>query len=195
MLKCFVYSLVIVLLVSAGATAGIQQLQDFTIGVTNAVDLLHGHSSGIGSQIAVVNSEQFAPEVCRLWAIQDENAILHQAGSAVGRCAVLSLLQQGAAIGAQEQFLTDGCGPKSQGQVLGVGLVQEITRSEGPGGASATHDFVGDRLQALGSVSGSMSQDQFLHAIEQTDINGAADSEGRVTSGAVVTATQLQAID
>jgi hypothetical protein len=91
MLSRILLSSVIVLLVSTGASAGIIQLQGYTIGTANGIDLLRGHQSGQGSNTVVVNNNQWAETTSGTWAQQSQSGQLNQIGSAQGDVAAVSV--------------------------------------------------------------------------------------------------------
>jgi len=192
MFKGFVFSLAVVLLVSSQGFAGISQDQGFGIESTTLATLFEGAGSVGDGKIAVVSLGQTTIPHCGLWAIQDDNAIFTQRASAVGQCALLSVLQNGSAIGSQFQSLAGYSGPKAQRQELEVGLAQEVTKSNGAGTATASHEFIADRLQTLGSASGSMSADQFTNVAQDAGIRSAPCTDVMVASGMYLSATQTQ---
>lgn len=196
MLRTCLLSAVVVLVVSTGALAGIAgitQNQAFGIESTTVAELFKGAGMVGDGKIAVISLGQTAIQSSCLWAIQDDNAIFTQRASAVGQCALLSVLQNGSAVGGQFQFLAGYSGPKAQGQELAVGLAQEVTKSQGAGTATASHGFIADSLQTLGSPSGSMSANQFTNVAQDANIGSAPCTDGMVVSGMYLTATQIQA--
>jgi hypothetical protein len=64
MLRRIVLTLAIVLLVSTGAFADIIQLQDYLVGASNGIELLHGHQTGDGSHTICINNDQTAEKIC-----------------------------------------------------------------------------------------------------------------------------------
>jgi hypothetical protein len=105
---------------------------------------------------------------------------------------VLGVSQTGSVIGGQSQFVAGWSGPKVQGQGIEVDLMQGLTKSEGAGAATASHQFIGDRLQTAGSPSGSMSEDHLIDVAQDARIQGLPGSNASVASGMFVAATQTQ---
>jgi hypothetical protein len=105
---------------------------------------------------------------------------------------VLGVSQTGSVIGGQSQFVGGWSGPKAQGQGIEVDLTQGLTKSEGAGAATASHQFIGDRLQTAGSPGGSMNEDHLIDIAQDARIQGLPGSNASVASGMFVAATQVQ---
>ena len=195
MLRIHLLSLTTVLFISAGVLADITQDQGFAIGADNLITLLHNKNIADNINLGTVTNDQTAINHCGLWAIQNDNAIFTQKGYAIGTCSQIGVLQSGTATGEQLQLLVGCCGQKAQGQNLEVNLGQEVSKSNGEGTATATHEFFGDRLQALGSVGGSLNGDQFVSITQNSNIQGEPCADGQVDSIAYISTTQAQAIN
>jgi len=196
MFRGFVFCIAALALLSFGArpanAQGIIQDEGYGIGAGNLLTLVGGCGMVGDAKIAVVSLGQTTIRLCCLWAIQDDNAILTQKAGAVGLCSVLGVWQTGSVIGGQSQFVAGWSGPKAQGQGLEVDLTQGLTKSEGAGAATASHQFIGDSLQTAGSPSGSMSEDRLIDVAQDARIQGLPGSNAGVASGMFVAATQTQ---
>jgi len=194
MFKVFVFSLAVVLVVSSQSFGGISQNQGFGIQSTTLAELFKGTGTIGDGKIAVVSLGQTNIGSC-LWAIQDDNVIFTQRATAVGQCAHLGVMQNGSAIGGQFQSLAGFSGPKAQGQELELGLAQEVTKTNGAGTAAASHEFIGDRLQTLGSSSGSLSQSNFVNVAQNAGIRSAPCTDVMVAGGMYLAVSQTQAVN
>jgi len=196
MFRGFVFCIAALALLSSGAcpanAQGIVQDEGYGIGAGNLLTLSGGLGMVGDAKIAVVSLGQTTIRHCCLWAIQDDNAIFTQRAGAIGLCSVLGVSQTGSVIGGQSQFVAGWCGPKAQAQGLEVDLAQGLTKSEGAGAATASHQFIGDGLQTAGSPSGSMSQDHLINVAQNGSILGLPGSGASVASGMLVVATQTQ---
>jgi hypothetical protein len=76
MFRRFVLTSAIVLWVSTGAFADIDQVQGYIIGAANEIDLLHGRQIGQGSNTIAISNQQSSTDVFGLWAGQSQGAIL-----------------------------------------------------------------------------------------------------------------------
>jgi len=196
MFRGFVFCIAALALLSFGTcpanAQGIFQDEGFGIGAGSLLTLHGGLGMASDAKIAVVSLGQATIRPFCLWAIQDDNAILTQRAGAVGLCSVLGVSQTGSVIGVQSQFVAGWSGPKVQGQGIAVDLTQGLTKSEGAGAATASHQFIGDSLQTAGSPSGSMSEDRLINVDQNAGIQGLPGSNAGVASGMLVVATQTQ---
>lgn len=193
MLRTYVVCLATVLVLSAGAHAGIGQIEDFDIIGDVLVLVVGGPGSATGGNMATVGHGQSATLPSGLAAMQNENAMLSQSAGVVGSGGPLSLsvVQSGMAGGWQEQLAFSLAGPKAQGQSLGVGLLQTAQKVNGPGNAGGAQGFVANQNQAIVG-GGAMSESQFIGAAQYANVSGASSSNGIVVNALGITATQLQ---
>jgi len=195
MLRRILLTLAIVLLASTGAFAGIIQLQDYIVGASNGIELLHGHQSGEGSHTICINNDQTADKICGTLASQCQNAVLNQIGSARGDCAVVAVGQIFDAFGGQTQAIGDCVEPMLQGQNFGLIGTQLVGKSEGDGSGTASHMFVGNQSQAASNPMGNMRESSSIGAFQNSCLTGSAGATGLVTSTMNVSTVQAQAID
>jgi len=196
MFRGFVFCIAALLLLSSGArpanAQGIAQDEGYGIGAGNLLALQGGLGMVGDAKIAVVSLGQTTIRLGCLWAIQDDNAIFTQRAGAVGLCSVLGVSQTGSVIGGQSQIVAGWSGPKAQTQGIEVDLSQGLTKSEGAGAATASHQFIGDSLQTAGSPSGSMSEGRLVNVAQDTSLQGLPGSGASVVSGMLVVASQVQ---
>ena len=195
MLRRIVLSSAIVLLVSTGAFASIIQLQDYFVGATNGIDLLHGHQNGQGSHTICINNDQIAEKICGARAMQNQTALLNQIGSATGDCAVVMVGQIFDAYGAQTQAIGDCVEPMLQGQSFGLIGSQLVAKSDGAGSGRASHMFVGNQNQAAGNPMGMMRESSSIGAFQNSGLTGSAGATGLVTSSMTVSTIQAQSVN
>lgn len=195
MLRRIVLASAIVLLVSTGAFADIIQLQDYLIGASNGIELLHGHQNGQSSHTLCINNDQMAEKICGAQAVQSQTALLNQIGSAQGDCAVVMVGQIFDAFGGQTQAIGDCIEPMLQGQNFGLIGTQLVGKSEGAGGGSASHMFVGNQNQSASNPMGIMQESSNIGAFQNSSLTGSPGATGLVTSSMNVSTVQAQAID
>lgn len=191
----FVLSLAIVLLATAGASAGIVQLQDYIIGASNGILFDHGHQTGEGSHTICVNNNQCAEKICGARAQQDQTALLNQIGAACGHCSVLAVGQTFNALAGQTQAIGDCAEAMLQGQDFGLIGTQLVSKSDGEGMGRANQMFVGNQNQTAGNPTGMMRETSAVGAFENATLAGTAGATGVVTSGMSLSTIQAQAID
>lgn len=191
MFRTYVVCLATVLVLSAGAHAGIGQIENFDIIGDNFVLIVGGPGSSTGGNMATVGHGQSTTLPGGLTAIQNENVMLSQSAGVTGSGGLLSVVQGGIASGMQEQLALSLGGPKLQGQALGVGLLQTAIKENGPGNAGGAQGFVSNQNQALVG-GGAMNESQFIGAAQYANISGASSSDGLVVNFLGITATQLQ---
>lgn len=192
MLRAYVVCLATVLVLSAGAHAGIGQMEQFDIVEGNLVLLVGGPGSATGGNMATVGHGQFATLPGGTTAMQNENAMLSQSAGVVGSGGLFGVFQGGIAGGAQEQLALGFAGPKAQGQELGVGLLQIALKGNGRGNAGGAQGFVSNQNQTLVGRGGVMNESQFIGAAQYANVSGGGSSGGLVVNALCVTATQLQ---
>ena len=195
MSKRILLSLAVVLWVSTAASADIIQLQDYMVGASNGIELLHGHQHGDGSHTICINNNQCAEKICGAFARQDQTALLNQIGSACGSCAVMMVGQVFDAYAGQTQAIGDCVAPMLQGQNFGMLATQLVAKSEGEGSGRASHAFVGNQNQAAGNPLGMMRESSSIGAFQSSSLSGSPGATGVVTSSMNVSTVQAQAID
>jgi len=193
MLSRFTLSVAVVLLVSSGALAGIMQYQDFSVGLQECIDLLHGHQEGGSFKSVVVTNDQCAEAPCPTLANQHQFGCLTQNVSASGDCGVVGVLATLNALGIQDQAIGDCVEPKIQCQALTLDGIQAITKSDGPGQANALNQAILTQNQSGTNQAGNMNEQSTIMALQQANLRGDACATGLVASTMYVTTSQSQA--
>jgi hypothetical protein len=195
MLKKFVFSTVIILLVSSGAFACIgviDQGQDFTVGLHGVVGLFHGYNNGSYFQMASVNNGQSASGVSPLHASQNQTGFFVNSGNAEARrgsVLVKGLLE---ADGAQEQYVRR-YGPMNQNQSLGL-TSNQLLKVRGSGEGDALNAAVMHQRQDATNAAGSMNQSSSVMVLQSSDLTGCGRSCGIVVNCVSVETNQNQAV-
>ena len=204
MLRQIVLSSAIVLCVSASCfaptpppppTLGIVQMQDYVIGATTGIELVHGHQIGQGSHTICINHDQCAHKLCGTFAGQSQTALLNQVGTAFGHCAVVGVGQVFNASGGQTQLIGHCVNPMLQGQGFGLFGSQLVAKSAGGGSGQAYHMFGGNQSQAAGNPLGTMLESASTGAFQNSSLAGSPGATGVVTGSMRVDTTQAQAIN
>ena len=183
MLRKWLFSLAVILLLSSGALAciglmpaSIGNAQGFGIDALNIVNRAGGVGSAEGSNIVMVGHAQEAYDMASgTGALQEETAILTQSGSAAGKGGKTAVIQTALANGAQEQLVgldSLGNGLTSQNQSLGVNLDMLTKNAKGIGGAIGAQGFVGAQSQVEFTPNGMSSQSQFIGTAQFSAIAG-----------------------
>jgi hypothetical protein len=190
-----VASIAVVLLVGSSAfgLGLIDQAQETTIGLVNAITLLHGHQQAQGSQHLALQNIQDVTRPCPTWAQESLVGAVGQVASACGECGIIELAQglPGGALQAQE--VGECCEPKAQLQTVALLADQTVGRAAGPGGGNALHTIVLRGAQNAGNAAGTMAESSSIMGIQTSSVNGDACATGVVDSSMAVTTTQTQA--
>ena len=195
MLKRFIFSIAIVMLVSCGAFAAVLNTQEFLSSVGNSIMLNNGMQTASGQNMLFVDNHQSAMK-CGLNAMAAQNQIgaFIQNGAACGECATIVLLQELQAGGMQMQNIGDCVDAKMQGQGLALTVGQGIAKADGPGHGDAFHSIVLNQDQSGTNVAGSMSESSSVIGLQNSNIMGDACATGQVQSTMSVTTTQTQSV-
>lgn len=191
MLRAYVVCLATVLVLSAGAHAGIFQIDQFDIIGGNFV-LIGGPGSATSGNMGTYSHGQSVILPCGPSAMQNQNAMLSQGAGVVGSGGLHTVAQGAMACGVQGQLALGLTGPKVQGQTLGVGLLQGALNVGGPGSAGGAQGFVANQNQVLAVGGGTMSESQFIGAAQYANVSGGCSSGGLVVNALSINATQLQ---
>jgi hypothetical protein len=194
MFKIIRMSVVVSLAVASVSFANLASDQITQIGLTNAIDLLHGSQNASSTQNLVVNNEQSGAGVCGGGPLsQTLFASLGQVGNTVGSCSLIGLSQDLSIAGLQSQEVAESCGPKAQVQSLGLGAQQTLAKADGEGNADALHTIVLQGGQGVSNAAGSLSEAQTIMGMQTSSITGQAGATGLVNSLMNVTTAQTQA--
>lgn len=190
MLRAYVVCLATVLVLSAGAHAGISQIDQFNIIGKNLALVVGGPGSATVGNMATVIQGQSTILPGGTAAIQNQNAMLSQGAGVVGSGGLVGIFQGAKACGAQGQLALGFAGPKVQGQALGVNLLQAALKGNGPGSAGGAQGFVSNQNQVLVGGGRVMNESQFIGAAQYANVSGAGSS--LVVNALCISATQLQ---
>lgn len=193
MRKFYKVCIATLLLLAAGPLAlggSIGQVENFTLIGENAAAISSGPASAISGNMAEICQGQSLNQCCGLGAIQSEDSILSQSADAIGKCGILSVLQDAIIGGTQEQLAT-ACSTQAQGQLLTVNLGQLVSKTNGEGTAGGAQGSVTDQNQSIYG-SGLLTECQFIGATQYADVSGACGSDAIAANTLGVTGSQTQ---
>ena len=172
MLRKFVFSAVVVLLLSSGALAGIGQLQGYSIGAVNLVERTGwlGSAEG-GNSIMVSHGQEIYKPSSNSHAIQEETGILIQSAVTQG-IGGSSGVAQGASVQSLQGQLAISQGPMVQGQALKLDLEQIAVKAGGVGAAVGAQGFVGSQIQIIATPRMTSAESQFVGATQYSAVAG-----------------------
>ncbi|OHB57581.1 MAG: hypothetical protein A2173_11230 [Planctomycetes bacterium RBG_13_44_8b] len=195
MLRRFIFSMAVVMLVSCGAFAAVLNTQEFLSSVGNSIMLNNGMQSANGQNMLFVDNHQSGMKAgLNAMAAQNQIGAFIQNGSACGECADIILLQQLQAGGMQLQNIGDCVDLKMQGQGLALSAAQGIAKTDGPGHGNAFQSIVLNQDQSGMNVAGSMNESSSIIGLQNSNIMGDACATGQVQSTMTVTTTQTQSV-
>lgn len=194
MFKQFMFTLIVVLFASHAAFATIDQMQDFMVGTTNLINLVHGDQTANAIQNVFVGEDQNANQGHGAFARQGYTGILHQVGRARGNSALILVSQVFNVLGFQGQLVGGHVGLIFQSQGLGLFAGTNLARADGGGNAVANTMYLGNERQ-FGTNVGATAREATNVSIQQhADIQGQPGSTGSVIATMTVGTNQLQAI-
>ena len=194
MLRCFSLSAAVILLLSSGAFAAIEQTEDFSIGAFNMVKRVGGAGWAEGGNMVIVGHGQEAYAVGTA-AIQNEMGILTQTASAVGVGGATTVVQKASIDGLQGQFVDSGRhGRREQEQSLTVGLDNIVRKAGGIGAAVGAQGFVGAQEQSEVTPRGTSTGSQVVYAAQFAAVAGGPCSNVVVKNSLDVTMGQSQIV-
>jgi len=172
MLRKFLLSAVVILLLSSGALAGIGQLQGYSIGAVNLVGRTGwlGSAEG-GNSIMVSHGQEIYKPSSNSLAIQEETGILIQSANTEGIGGLSGVAQSGSVQSLQGQ-LAISRGPQAQGQALKLGLDQIAVKTGGIGVAVGAQGFVGSQTQLIATPRMTSAESQFVGATQYSAVAG-----------------------
>ena len=174
MLRKFLLSVVVILMLSPCAFANIGQVQGFSIGAFNKVQAVGGFGSAIGENMLEVGQRQKECNPRLGSAAMKQGAILIQHARVRGRDATTAVVQNASVDGSQNQFI--GCGRRgsqAQGQSLNLNLNTIAgKRSGGIGKTEGLQSFVGEQNQRQNSRGRFSTSSQFVQAEQGVKIIG-----------------------
>jgi hypothetical protein len=169
----------VVLLLSSAGFAGINQHEDYGIGLKNGA-----HVVGSGS-------------ACNFKFVCIEGAIIGQCARAWGQCAAAGVCQVATISGCRGQSL-DACRSRcsyalaTQDQNLNLSLRQNVSTHGGPGGAFGAQGAVVAQHQTMVTPRGVGTQSQFVGVVQIGAVSGGRGSNASVSQSVNVTTSQHQ---
>lgn len=195
MSKVVIVFIAVVLLAGSSAfgswCGGLNQIQNTSIGLENAVQLLRGDPAANAQQNLAVHNEQFSETAHGAHAGQALVGCFAQVGHASGNYATVGVLQDLDVIARQAQVVHDGFGLKMQGQSVGLVAEQTVAKAQGSGEANALQQIRLMAGQEVSNAAGTMSQSSTIIGLQKADVSGAAAATARNTMN--VTTVQSQA--
>jgi hypothetical protein len=192
MSKVIAVSIAVVLLAGSSAfgywCGGLNQIQNTSIGLDNAVQLLRGDPAANAQQNLAVHNEQLSETAHGAYAGQILVGNFAQVGHASGNCAMVGVLQDLDVIARQAQVVHDGFGSKTQTQSVGLVAEQGVAKAPGSGEANALQQIHLMAGQEVSNAAGVMSQSSTIIGLQKADVSGAATA----TAGNTMNVTTVQ---
>jgi len=174
MLRKILLSAVVILLLSSGAFANIGQVQGFSIGEFNKVQIVGACGSAVGGNTLEVGQRQTARNPRLGSAAIKQGGILTQHARVRGRGGTIGVVQNASVDGSQHQFIGGRRrGSNTQGQSLNLNL-NTIARKPGGGigRVVGSQSFVGGQSQRQATRGGFSASSQFVQAEQGVKIIG-----------------------
>lgn len=192
MLRKILLSAVVIMLLSSGAFANIGQVQGFSIGDFNKVQVVGGFGSAVGRNMLEVGQRQTARNPRLGSAAIKQGGILTQHARVRGRGGTIGVVQNASVDGSQHQFIGGRRrGSNTQGQSLNLNL-NTIARKPGGsiGRVVGSQSFVGEQSQRQATRGGFSTSSQFVQAEQGVKIMGGRRSNVVVENNLNVTMFQ-----
>ncbi len=193
MLRKILLSAVVILLLSSGAFANIGQVQGFSIGEFNKVQIVGAFGSAVSGNMLKVGQRQTAGNTHLGSAAIKQGGILTQNARVRGRGGTMGVVQNASVNGSQHQFIGGRHrGPNTQGQSLNLSLNTNARKPAGGiGRVVGSQSFVGgQRSQRQATHAGFSTSSQFVQAEQGVKIKGGQRSNVVVENNLNVTMFQ-----
>ena len=192
MLRKISLSAVVILLLSSGAFANIGQVQGFSIGAFNKVQIVGAFGSAVGGNMLEVGQRQTARNPRLGSAAIKQGGILTQHARVRGRGGTIGVVQNASVDGSQHQFISGRRrGPNTQGQSLNLNLNTTARKPVGGiGCVVGSQSFVGGQSQRQATRGGFSASSQFVQAEQGVKIMGGQRSNVVVENNLNVTMFQ-----
>jgi hypothetical protein len=194
----FIFSVVVVLLLSSGAFACIGcpggfsvigQAEGFSMDASNVIGRFGGVGSAEGGNMVMVGHAQEAHDIAGgTAALQEETAILTQSASSAGMGGASGVVEEAIINGSQGQNI--GPGMRAEGQSLEVGLNTITSQAGSIGSAVGAQGLVAAQNQMEITPNGISAGSQFVGAAQFSAVSGGPWSCVLVDNGLDVTLTQ-----
>lgn len=195
MLRKFLLSVAVILLLCSGAFADIGQVERFSIGGLNRISRVGQVGSARAVNEAVIGHRQRTYDASiGSSARQKETARLMQRAYDVGTGGVTRIVQDASAKGLQHQIVRyDDTGRQAQGQRLTVGLQTIACEAGGVvGDPVGTQSFVGCQEQITTTPGGTSSESQFVRAEQYAAVDAGQSSSAQVKNVIDINMSQRQ---
>ncbi|MFB0553866.1 MAG: hypothetical protein ACETWQ_11205 [Phycisphaerae bacterium] len=179
MLRKFLFSAAVILLLSSGVFADIGLVQSFEIGELNKVKVVGGFGMASGRNYLEIGQRQMERQACLGSAAMKQGGILTQHARVRARSGAVGVIQNASVKGSQNQFIGRGYrGSHTQGQSLNLNF-NTIARKpfDAVGRATGSQSFVGEQSQKQTYRGGSSASSQFVHAEQDVKIIGGPSSD------------------
>ena len=192
MLRKILLSAVVILLLSSGAFANIGQVQGFSIGEFNKIQIVGAFGSAVSGNIVKVGQRQTAGNTHLGSAAIKQGGILTQHARVRGRGGTMGVVQNASVNGSQHQFIGGRHrGPNTQGQSLNLSLNTNASKPAGGiGRVVGSQSFVGGQSQRQATHGGFSTSSQFVQAEQGVKIKGGQRSNVVVQNNLNVTMFQ-----
>ena len=180
MLRKFLLSVVVVLLLSSGAFADIGLTQSFEIGELNKVKVVGGFGKGYGRNYLEIGQRQVESKACLGSAAIKQGGIFTQHARVRARSGEVGVVQDASVKGSQNPFIGHGHGRRvsqTQGQSLSLDF-NTIARKpfNAVGRVKGSQSFVGGQSQKQTYRGGFSASSQFVRAEQDVKIVGGPNS-------------------
>jgi hypothetical protein len=194
MLRKFIISVAVILLLTSGAFADIGQVERFSIGSLNIVGRSGLVGSAKGGNLVIFSHSQ---KIQKPWFStkikQEEKGVLVQYGKAQGTGGVSGVAQRAKIRGIQGQY-TKPFGSTMQGQCLKVNLGQIALKSGGVGSTQGVQGFIGGQSQKISTPHVTNTGKQFVAIGQYASVSGGGGSTGIVVNAVSVEMSQGQVV-
>lgn len=192
MLRKFILSLTVTLLLSSGVLASVGQTQGFSIGAFNDVASSGCVGSAEGRNMVTVGHAQKLYDASHgITLRQEEKAALTQSAKVVGSRGKDVVGQKASVEGVQSQYARAGrWGTRTDEQALSASLETLTTHKGAVGRVVSEQSMVGSQSQRQTTPSGSSEANQFVRVEQFTGIWGGSYSNVKVNNGVDVSLSQ-----
>ena len=186
MLRKFLLSAVVVLLLSSGAFADIGLTQKMEFVGSNKVKVVGGFGKGWGRNYLEIGQRQVESKACLGSAAIKQGGIFTQHARVRARSGEVGVVQDASVKGSQNQFIGHGYGRRvshTQGQSLNLNF-NTIARKpfNAVGRVKGSQSFVGEQSQKQTYRGGFSASSQFVQAEQDVKIKGGPNSNVVVKS-------------
>ena len=181
MLRKFLLSTVIVLLLSSGVFADIGLTQDFEIIGSNPVKAVGGFGKGYGRNYLEIGQEKMESKACLGSAVMKQGGIFTQEARVRTRSGEVGVVQDASVKGSQNSLIGHGHRHRvsnTQGQSLNLNFNTIARKPFNAVGRvkKSSQSFVGGQSQEQSYRGGFSASSQFIHAEQDVKIKGGPSS-------------------